>query len=120
LREQEWQAEIDRYDLIIARGQAIVKRMRQEELEDNNIISAQSDSKLSEPTSSLFNGIEGIQSGNVGMGESGDAEMGRADGVNAQDRVINSKVVGSGMGSGIGTEASPRRTRSGKVVQYCK
>jgi hypothetical protein len=53
LREQQWQAEMDRYNFVIARVQEIVERRRQEEIEDNNI---QSD-KPSVLASSIFDGI---------------------------------------------------------------
>jgi hypothetical protein len=43
VQEREWQAEIDRYDFVIARAVEVVERRRQEEIEDNDIIDSQSD-----------------------------------------------------------------------------
>jgi hypothetical protein len=37
LQEAQWQAEIDRYDFVIAQAKEIVDRRRQEEVEDNDI-----------------------------------------------------------------------------------
>jgi hypothetical protein len=108
LREQQWQAEMERYDFIVARGHAIVERMRQEELQDNDIVATQSDSELSDLASSLFNGMEGIESGETKMGEQGDDVDSQGD------------VIGTGIGTRIAIETSPRRTRSGKVVEYHK
>lgn len=67
---------MDRYDFAIARAKEIVDRYRLEEVEDNDI---QSDSKLSMPASSLFDGvdIEGVELGDIEMG--GIAGSGLAD-----------------------------------------
>jgi hypothetical protein len=46
----------------MAQTREIAERRRQEEVEDNDI---QSDSELSEMASSLFNGMEGIETGGV-------------------------------------------------------
>ena len=66
----QWQAELERYDEIIAQAHDIMERRRREELEDNNIISSSdgdgdsdSDSELSALSSSLFTGMEGIEMG---------------------------------------------------------
>jgi hypothetical protein len=37
LQERQFEADIERYDFVIARAQAIVERRRQEELEDNDM-----------------------------------------------------------------------------------
>ena len=99
---------MERYDFIVAHGHAIVERIRQEELQDNDIVATQSDSKLSDLASSLFNGIEGIESGETKVGEQGDD-------VDSQGDVISTRI-----GTRIAIETSPRRTRSGKVVEYHK
>ena len=52
--------------------------------------------------SSLFNGMDGVESGQGNMVESGDVEMGR----------IRNSLTDQNVGT------SPRRMRSGKVVQY--
>jgi hypothetical protein len=60
----QWQAELERYDEIIAQAHDIMERRRREELEDNDIISSSngdgdsdSDSELSALASSLFTGM---------------------------------------------------------------
>jgi hypothetical protein len=84
--------------------------------------------------SSLFNGMEGIETSGV---ELGDIEMGGTgagltdqEGQDSQDgqdsglEDVSYRVgsrVGSKVGSGItiqGARTSPRRTRSGKIVKY--
>jgi hypothetical protein len=116
LREQLWQAEIERYDFVVARGHTIIKRMHKEELQDNDIVTGQSDSELSELASSLFNGMEGIKSGETEIGEQGDD-------IDSQDNAIGTGI-GTGIGTVIGTriaiKTSPRRTRSEKVIEYHK
>jgi hypothetical protein len=94
-----------RYDFVVARGHAIIKRIHKEELQDNNIVTSQSDSKLSELASSLFNSIEGIKSGETKMGKQGND--------------INN-AIGTKIGTRIAIKTSPCRTRSGKVVEYHK
>ena len=73
--------------------------------------------------SSLFNSIEGIETGGV---ELGDVEMGGTsssltdqdgqDGQGDSQEDVGGKVGGGSTILGAGT--SPRRTRSGKVVKY--
>jgi hypothetical protein len=94
----QWQAELERYDEIIAQAHDLMERRRREELEDNDIISSSDDdgdgdSELSVLASSLFNGIEGIEMG-------GDGE------------------VLSGTSGSRNTTTSPRTTRFGKIVKY--
>jgi hypothetical protein len=88
---------MDQYDFVMARAQEIIKRWRQEEEEDNNIHSSDSDSELSVLTSSIFNSIEGIEkSYTISVESDADGES-----IDVQ-----------------GTVFSPRKTRSGRVVQY--
>jgi hypothetical protein len=101
-REGEWQAEMDRYDYLRARADAIIERQRREELEDNDIIDTQSNTKLSVLASSIFNGIDGTD-GIDGMDSIKSS---------SQDHGVDSRVIVQGIG------ISPRRTRSGKVVKY--
>ena len=70
LREAQWQAEMDYYNIVMAQAREIAERRRQEEVEDNDI---QSDSELSAMDSSLLNGMEDIETSGV---KSGDIEMG--------------------------------------------
>ena len=107
LQEREFQAEMDRYDLIMARAHEIVERRRREELEDNDILAdedsnSNADSELSMLASSQFNGMEGIE-GMEGMEGSGSTEPHGSD----DDT------------STLGIAFSPRKTRSGKLVGYC-
>jgi len=81
----------------MARAQEIIKRRRQEEEEDNNIHSSDSNSELSVLASSIFNSMEGIEESNTISVES-DADD---ESIDVQDSVF-----------------SPRKTRSGRVVQY--
>jgi hypothetical protein len=84
------------------------------------------DTELSVIASSLFNDIEGIESGQSITAKLGDVEIGGTD-ANPTIR-DNQSVQGSqgsdvsdGVGSGtaiLGAETSPRRTRSGKIVKY--
>jgi hypothetical protein len=94
----------------------------------------ESDGELSVMASSLFNGMEGIETGGV---ELGDVEMGGIgsgladqDGQDGQDGQGNGQGNGEGNGlKGVGSRVSggttiqgvgtsPRRTRSGKVLKY--
>jgi hypothetical protein len=110
------QIESDLHRERIARAWEIVNR-RQAELY------MESDSELSVMASSLFNGMDGIETGGV---KSGDVEMGGTssgltgqDGQGGQDSQGNGlKNVGSRVSSGItiqGTGTSSRRTRSLKM-----
>jgi hypothetical protein len=69
LQDIQFQAELKRYDAIIARAWEIENRRRQEELEDNKLIGhdisgySESDSELSMLGSSQFEGMEGIELG---------------------------------------------------------
>ena len=69
LQDIQFQAELERYDAIIARAWEIENRRRQEELEDNELIGhdisgySESDSELSMLGSSQFEGMEGIELG---------------------------------------------------------
>jgi hypothetical protein len=89
---------MNRYDELYARAQRIAESERQrlklEVLEDRDDATAlmQSDSELSVLASSLFNGMDGIES-SQGGGE----------------------IQGTGQ---VETKTSPRRTRSGKIVNY--
>lgn len=65
-REAQWQAEIDYYNFVIAQARETAERRRHEEIGDNDI---QSDIELSVPASSLFNGIEGIETGDAGLAD---------------------------------------------------
>jgi hypothetical protein len=127
LQKQQFQAEIDRYDFVMAQAREIVERRRQKEVEDNNI---QSDSELSVLASSLFNGIgmeidiNNVELGDIGGGVQSDGESnsnGNGDG--------NGNGNGNGSSDGIhhhqnqdvtSVIVSPRRTRSGKVVKYSR
>ena len=106
------QIKSDLYHQRIARAQEIVNR-RQAEWD------IESDSELSVLASSLFNGIEDIESGRGISVESGDVEMGgTGSGLTDQD---DQDSQGNGVDSGVGVPTvglSPRRTRSGKVVKY--
>jgi hypothetical protein len=56
--------------------------------------------------------MEGIESSETKMGEQGDD-------INSQDNAIGTGI-GTRIGTRIAIETSPRRTRSGKVVEYHK
>lgn len=96
-------------------------------MEDNDILDNQSNSGLSAQAKSLFDGMDGIELGDVeigGMGsgltdqdqdvqgDQGDSIKGQGDSVDGQSNSIQS---GGGFQD---TGTSPRRTRSGKVVKY--
>jgi hypothetical protein len=114
LQEQQWQAEMDRYDFVIAQAQEIVERQRQEEIEDNNI---QSD-ELSVPASSIFDGIgmemdidntsEGTSDGDK---DSDSDEDGNGDKDSDGDEGGNRE----GNSNGIVGIISPWRTRSRRI-----
>jgi hypothetical protein len=92
LQERQFQAKMDRYDLVIAKAYEVIERCRQEELEDNDILADEDsdsdvDSELSVLASSLFTGMEGIEFSSI------DSDS-------------------------LGIAFSPRKTRSGKVVGY--
>jgi hypothetical protein len=92
LQERQFQAEMDRYNFVIARAHNIIKRRRQEELEDNDMLAdedsdSDADSELSVLASSLFNGMEGVEFSSIDS-------------------------------DNLGVAFSPRKTRSGKVVGY--
>ena len=89
------QAESSIYYEQVARAWEIVNRQQQE-------LDSESNSELSVLASSLFNGMDGVESGQGNMVESGDVEMGR----------IRNSLTDQNVGT------SPRRMRSGKVVQY--
>jgi hypothetical protein len=92
---------MEHYDFVIAQAEEIARRRRQEEVEDNDLLSNQSDGELSVLASSLSNSMEGIESSQGISVESGDEEMGAiGSGSSVQDPVI-----------------SPRCTRSGKVLE---
>lgn len=123
LGDLQFRTEMEYYDEVVVRAEGVIEqereRQRLEESADNNEI--QSDSELSMLASSLFNGIEGIESsqginvemggtsgcqrdsehGGHGDGEHGDSEHG--DGGHS-DSSIQSTVF------------SPRRIRSGKIL----
>jgi hypothetical protein len=74
LQERQFEADMERYDFVIARAQAIVERRRQEELGDNDMpVSEGGDgngggdsdidehSEVSVFASSQFDGIDGIE-----------------------------------------------------------
>ena len=94
----QFQAEMNRYNELYARAQRIAESERQrlelEVLEDRDDATAlmQSDSELLVLASSLFNGMDGIES-SQGVGE----------------------IQGTGQ---VKTKTSPRRTRLGKIVNY--
>jgi hypothetical protein len=104
LQERQFEAEIEQYDFVIARAQAVVDRQRQEELVDNDINdgnNSDTDSEMSVLASSLFNGMDGIEySGTAGIETSGSAELESDDDGNGAP----------------GITFSPRKMRSGKVV----
>jgi hypothetical protein len=95
---------MNRYAELYAKVNKVKERKHQclepEALEDidSNTIHGQSDSELSVLASSLFNSID-IAESSQGIGDGlGDVKMGRVD--------------------QIKTKTSPRRTRSGKIVNY--
>ena len=118
-QEAQWQAEMDYYDFVMARGRAIAECRRQEEFEDNDI---QSDGLLSKLGSSLFDGmdIEGIESGDVEMGgTAGITSLANQDDQGKEGQGDSLEDVGSSISTRMtiqGAGISPRRTRSGKVV----
>jgi len=99
LQDLQFQVEINRYNELYARvREREHQRLELEALEDidDNTVHGQSDSELSVLASSLFNGIDGAKS-SQGIGDGlGDVEIGGTDQI----------------------ETSPRRTRSGKIVNY--
>jgi hypothetical protein len=122
------QIESNLYHEQVARAQEIVNRRLAE-------LDMESDSELSAMDSSLFNGMEGIETGGVELGEiemggtgAGLTDQDGQDGQNSQDcqggqdgQGDSPEDVGSNVGGGITIQdagTSPRRTRSGKVVKY--
>jgi hypothetical protein len=98
------------YDEVVARAHGIMEQDRQRiELENANNNAIQSDSELSVLASSLFNGMEGIES-NQGIESSQgiDVEMGGTSGCQGDG--------GHGDGSIQSTVFSPRRIRSSKIL----
>lgn len=117
LQEMQFQAEMDRYDFVMARAHEIVERRRREELEDNNILAdedndSDTDSELSVLASSLFNGMDGLEYSGMGGGDIEDSNMDGGD--------IDGGELDSGDDSTSAPEIafSPRKMRSGKVVRY--
>jgi hypothetical protein len=108
LQDQEWQAEMDRYNKLCARADVVRERKRQrlEALKDSDAIDIQSDSELLVLASSLFNGIDGIELGQGTSSRISDVEIGRTD------------SQGLGISQGIQIKTSPWRTWLGKVVKY--
>jgi hypothetical protein len=113
------QIESDLYNQRIARAWEIVNRQQAE-------WDMESDSELSVLASSLFNGMEGIETGGA---ELGDVEMGGTssgptdqDGQGGEDGQGDGLEDIDGRASGgkatLGAGTSPRRTRSGKEVKY--
>jgi hypothetical protein len=133
LQEQQFQAEMDRYDFVMAWAREIVERRRREEVEDNDI---QSDSELSVLASSLFDGIgmemdiDNVELGDIGGGVQSDGNgNGNGDGDSNSNSSGNDSGDGDGEGDGIhhhqnqdvmSAIVSPRRTRSGKVIKYSR
>jgi len=116
LEDLQFQAKMNYYDEIVARAERVMERERQRlerEALDNAI---QSDSELSVLASSLFNGIEGIESGQGIITSSSGIEMGGTSSLPNQ----GDSEQGGSINSGIGTQSnviSPWRTRSGKILQ---
>ena len=103
-QDLQFQAEMNCYAKLYAKVSKVREREHQRlELEalkdiDSNTVHGQSDGELLVLASSLFNGMDSAES-NQDIGDRlGDVEMGRAD--------------------QIKTKTSPRRTRSGKIVNY--
>jgi hypothetical protein len=126
--DEETQAESNLYHKQIARAWEIINRQQQEQEQEQ-----ESESELSVLASSIFNGMEGIETDRA---ELGDVEMGGTggglihcniqdnsqDGQDSQDDLGGClEDTGGRVGNGImilGAGTSPRRTRSGKVVKY--
>jgi hypothetical protein len=114
VRDLEFQAKLDQYNKIMSQAYEIVKHQRQEELEDNDIVDGSSSSDLTEPTSSLFNGIEGVE---LSGGNSKDHNRSFD---NNSDNKVQDSDIGIKMGSDdeVAKAISPRRMRSGRIVKY--
>jgi hypothetical protein len=101
----QFRVEMEYYDAVMEKALVIAekKRQRQEkELVEN-------DSELSVLASSLFKGVGGVESDNVEMGRTGNT---LTDQDNQEDGV-DSRV------SVQGTGTSPKRPRSGKLLDIC-
>jgi hypothetical protein len=96
LQERQFQAEMDRRDFIMARAQEIIEHWHRGEAEDNDIHSSDSDSELLVLASSIFNGMGGIEESNIISVDS-----------DVDEETIDVQ----------GSVFSPRKTRSGRVVQ---
>jgi uncharacterized Zn finger protein (UPF0148 family) len=72
-REAQWQAEMDYYDVVVARAKEIAERRRQEEVVDNDIQSDGTDT-------------EGVELGDIEMGGiAGNSSLADQDGEDSQD-----------------------------------
>ena len=82
---------MDCYDYLRARADAIIKHQCCEELEDNNIIDTQSNTKLSVLASSIFNSINDTDSTD---GTDGTDGIDSIDGIesSSQDHGVDSRV----------------------------
>jgi hypothetical protein len=118
LQDLQFEAKMKQYDAIMENAHAIAEKERQRQEKERNL---ESDSELSVLASSPFNGMEGIELGDVEMGgtSSGLADQDIKDGQSSQGDSLED--VGGRVGGGItilGAGTSPRRTRSGKVIKY--
>ena len=114
------------YDKIMENAHAIAERERQRQHQESD--PTESDNQLLVPPSSLFNGMDGIESSQSISVELADVEMGgtssnsQSDCIGGASGQVGSGQVGGGqVGGGPSAQAaktSPRRTRSGKVVRY--
>ena len=101
LQDLQFRAEMEQYDAFIEEAHVIAEKERQRQQEQGQ----ESDSELSALASSLFNGIEGTETGSAKLGGQGN----------------DKEEVGSRVGGGVtiqGLRISPRRTLSEKIVKY--
>ena len=99
LQDLQFQAEMAQYDKIMEKAHAIAERERQRQHQESD--PAESDNQLSVPPSSLFNGMDGIESSQSISVELADVEMGGTSS-NSQSDCIGgaSGQVGGGQVSG--------------------
>jgi hypothetical protein len=114
LQEKQFEAEIERYDFLIAKAQAIVKRQRQEELEDNDM--------------PMVKGRDGNSKGDSSSDSDSDkhsellvlasSQFDSIDSIKYSNSIKLDSNSDDDSTSALGIAFSPQKTRSGKVVSY--